>query len=141
MLHPGKSCPGSLTDISSPPMSQRQDRVNELLRREISAVLARDYEWPGQLVTVSEVEITQDFREAKVWMSVLGGHVQPVLDRLNSDHGRNQSRVMKRVVLKTTPIMTFRHDDSASKGVDMVNLLQEVDRIPKALDAADESSA
>jgi ribosome-binding factor A len=122
-------------------MSQRQDRVNELLRREISAVLARDYEWPGQLVTVSEVEITQDFREAKVWMSVLGGHVQPVLDRLNSDHGRNQSRVMKRVVLKTTPIMTFRHDDSASKGVDMVNLLQEVDRIPKALDAADESSA
>jgi ribosome-binding factor A len=122
-------------------MSQRQDRVNELLRREISAVLARDYEWPGQLVTVSEVEITQDFREAKVWMSVLGGYVQPVLDRLNRDHGRIQSRVMKRVVLKTTPIMTFRHDDSASKGVDMVNLLQEVDRIPKALDSEEEPSA
>ncbi|MFM2170276.1 MAG: ribosome-binding factor RbfA [Verrucomicrobiota bacterium] len=122
-------------------MSQRQDRVNELLRREISAVLARDYEWPGQLVTVNEVEITQDFREAKVWMSVLGGYVQPVLDRLNRDHGRIQSRVMKRVVLKTTPIMTFRHDDSASKGVDMVNLLQEVDRIPKALDSEEEPSA
>jgi ribosome-binding factor A len=64
-----------------------------------------------------------------------------VLDRLNRDHGRIQSRVMKRVVLKTTPIMTFRHDDSASKGVDMVNLLQEVDRIPKALDSEEEPSA
>ncbi|TAE91350.1 MAG: 30S ribosome-binding factor RbfA [Verrucomicrobia bacterium] len=118
-------------------MSQRQDRVNELLRREISAVLQRDYEWPGQLVTVSEVEITQDFREARVWMSIFGGHVQPVLDRLNRDHGRIQSKVMKRVVLKSTPILTFRHDNSAVTGVNMVNLLQEVDQIPKALDADD----
>lgn len=116
-------------------MSQRQDRVNELLRREISAVLQRDYEWPGQLVTVSEVEITQDFCEARVWMSIFGGHVQPVLDRLNRDHGRIQSKVMKRVVLKSTPILTFRHDNSAAKGVSMVDLLQEVDRLPKALDS------
>jgi ribosome-binding factor A len=116
-------------------MSQRQDRVNELLRREISAVIARDYEWPGQLVTVNEVDITQDFREARVWMSILGGHSQPVLDKLNRDHGRIQSRVMKRVVLKTTPVLTFRLDDSAAHGVDMVNLLQEVDRIPKAKDS------
>ena len=43
-------------------MSQRQDRVNELLRREISAVLAKDYEWRGMLVTVSEVDITQYFK-------------------------------------------------------------------------------
>jgi ribosome-binding factor A len=122
-------------------MSQRQDRVNELLRREISAVLQRDYEWPGQLVTVSEVEITQDFREARVWMSIFGGHVQPVLDRLNRDHGRIQSKVMKRFVLKSTPILTFRHDNSAVTGVSMVNLLQEVDQIPKALDSEDHDAS
>jgi ribosome-binding factor A len=119
-------------------MSQRQDRVNELLRREISAVLTKDYDWPGQLVTVNEVEITQDFREARVWMSILGGHTQPVLDKLNRDHGRIQSRVMKRVVLKSTPILSFRHDSSAIKGVSMVNLLQEVDLIPKAKDSEEE---
>ena len=116
-------------------MSQRQDRVNELLRREISAVIGKDYEWPGQLVTVNEVEITQDFREARVWMSILGGHAQPVLDKLNRDHGRIQSKVMKRVVLKSTPILSFRQDTSAVKGVSMVNLLQEVDLIPKAKDS------
>ena len=120
-------------------MSQRQDRVNELLRREISAVLSKDYDWPGQLVTVNEVEITQDFREARVWMSILGGHTQPVLDKLNRDHGRIQSRVMKRVVLKSTPILSFRHDSSAIKGVSMVNLLQEVDLIPKAKDSEEDA--
>ena len=121
-------------------MSQRQDRVNELLRREISAVIAKDYDWPGQLVTVNEVDITQDFREARVWMSILGGYAQPVLDKLNRDHGRIQSRVMKRVVLKSTPILSFRQDTSAVKGVSMVNLLQEVDRIPKAKDSDEAES-
>ncbi len=34
-------------------MGKRQDRVNELLRREISAVLQRDFEWKNALVTVN----------------------------------------------------------------------------------------
>jgi ribosome-binding factor A len=103
-------------------------------------VLRHDYEWPGMLVTVNEVEITQDFREARVWMSVLGGHAGAIVDRLNRDHGRIQSRVMKRVVLKTTPILSFRLDDSAKRGVEMVNLLEAVDQLPKARDAEEEST-
>lgn len=130
MLYLGESRPRTLIR-----MSQRQDRVNELLRREISTVIGKDYEWTGQLVTVHEVEITQDFREARVWMSIFGGYADPVIEKLNRDHGRIQSKVMKRVVLKTTPILQFRHDSSAARGVTMVNLLQEVDKLPKALDA------
>jgi len=53
-------------------MSQRLDRINELLRREISTVLQRDFEFGGALVTVSGVDITQDLREAKVFVGVLG---------------------------------------------------------------------
>ena len=41
-------------------MSRRTDRVNELLRREISSVLQRDFEWNGLLVTVNSVEVAQD---------------------------------------------------------------------------------
>jgi ribosome-binding factor A len=113
-------------------MSRRLDRVNELLRREIGAVVQKDYEWHGKLVTVSDVEVTQDLKEGKVWISVLGGDSSPVIARLNKDHGAIQSKVMKRVVLKSTPVLVFRHDSSAIRGVDMVNLLQEVDKIPKA---------
>lgn len=54
-------------------MAKRLDRVNELLRREISAVIQRDFEWNGALVTVSEVDVTQDLKEAKVFVSILGG--------------------------------------------------------------------
>ena len=114
------------------PMSRRTDRVNELLRREIGNVIQKDYEWHGKLVTVNEVEITQDLKEGKVWVGVLGGEAAPVIEKLNRDHGSIQSKVMKRVVLKSTPVLHFRHDASAVRGVDIVNLLDEVEKLPKA---------
>lgn len=119
-------------------MSRRLDRVNELLRREIGTVVQKDYEWNGKLVTISGVEITQDLKEGKVWTSVLGGDPTPIISKLNKDHGAIQKKVMKRVVLKSTPILRFCSDTSAERGVDMVNLLQEVDKLPKAPEAEEE---
>ena len=113
-------------------MSRRTDRVNELLRREIGNVIQKDYEWHGKLVTVNEVEITQDLKEGKVWVGVLGGEATPVIEKLNRDHGAIQGKVMKRVVLKSTPVLRFHHDASAVRGVGIVNLLDEVDKLPKA---------
>jgi len=113
-------------------MSRRLDRVNELLRREIGQVIQKDYEWHGRLVTVSDVEVTQDLKEARVWTSVLGGDSGPVIDKLNREHGTIQRKVMKRVILKSTPVLSFHHDASAVRGVSIVNLLEEVDKLPKA---------
>jgi len=113
-------------------MSRRLDRVNELLRREIGNIIQKDYEWHNRLVTVSDVEVTQDLKEGRVWIGVLGGEANSVLEKLNKDHGAIQSKVMKRVVLKSTPVLQFRHDSSAVRGVEIVNLLEEVDKLPKA---------
>ncbi|MGC4014113.1 MAG: 30S ribosome-binding factor RbfA [Luteolibacter sp.] len=121
-------------------MSKRLDRVNELLRREISAVVQKDYEWNGKLVTVNDVEVTQDLKEGKVWIGVLGGSHEPVIEKLNHDHGAIQSKIMKRIVLKSTPVLRFRFDGSAERGVDIVNLLQEVDKLPKAKDEPTDES-
>ena len=39
----------------------------------------------------------------------------------------------KRVVLRNTPRLSFRLDDSAQRGVDLVNLLDDIDKnLPKA---------
>jgi ribosome-binding factor A len=113
-------------------MSKRLDRVNELLLREISSVVQRDYEWRDRLVTVNAVEVTQDLKEAKVWVGVLGGHPDSVIDKLNHERGAIQAKVYKRVVLKSSPGLRFRYDGSAERGVEIVNLLQEVDKLPKA---------
>ncbi|MDA7930503.1 30S ribosome-binding factor RbfA [Akkermansiaceae bacterium] len=113
-------------------MAKRLDRVNELLRREISAVVQRDFEWNNALVTVSEVDVTQDLKEAKVFVSILGGSAPGILDQLERKRGFIQSKVSKRVVLRNTPVLMFRQDKSAVRGVDVVNLLDEVARLPTA---------
>ena len=113
-------------------MSRRMDRVNELLKREISSVLQRDFEFDGSLVTVNAVEVTQNLKEGRVFVGVLGGHEARVIERLNKEHGFIQSRVMKRVVLRNTPILQFVQDSSVERGVDIVNLLDEVAELPTA---------
>lgn len=115
-------------------MSRRLDKINELMRREISTFIQRDFDFPGTIVTVVDVEITEDLREGKVWVGVIGKlRASQVIDKLNTRRGLIQSEVAKRVVLRNTPRLTFRLDDSARRGVDIVNLLDEIEKtIPKA---------
>ena len=113
-------------------MSQRLDRINELMKREISTVVMKEFEFPNCLVTISEVVVTQDLQEAKVFVSVLGGDPQSVITKLRKRRGMIQGRTMKRVVLRCTPILDFRIDTSADRGVSVVNLLDEVARLETA---------
>lgn len=113
-------------------MSKRQDRVNELLKREISGVIQREFDFTNCLVTVNAVDVTPDLKEAKVYISVLGGGLASVLHKLKEKRGLIQSKVVKRVVLKNTPVLDFKGDDSVEKGIDIVNLLEQVDEIPTA---------
>lgn len=121
-------------------MAKRQHRVNELLRREISGVLQRDFEWKNALVTVSDVDVTQDLKEAKVFVSILGGSAPGILDQLERKRGFIQGKVSKRVVLRNTPVLMFRQDKSAVRGVEVVNLLDEVSQLPTAPLENEESS-
>jgi len=111
----------------------RLQRVNELLKREISAVIQREFEFKDSLVTVTGVDVTQDLKEAKVFVSVLGPGLGTVMQRLKEKRGMIQSRVTKRVVLKNTPVLDFRADDGTERGIGIVNLLDEVEEtVPKA---------
>ena len=121
-------------------MAKRQHRVNELLRREISGILQRDFEWKNALVTVSDVDVTQDLKEAKVFVSILGGSAPGILDQLERKRGFIQGKVSKRVVLRNTPVLMFRQDKSAVRGVEVVNLLDEVSQLPTAPLEDEESS-
>lgn len=114
--------------------AKRLDKVNELMKREISTVLQHDFEWVNTIVTVTDVEVTEDLKEAKVWISVIGKkHPKDVLRKLEDKRGYIQNAVAKRVVLRNTPRLMFRLDTSAQRGVSLVNLIDEIDKtLPKA---------
>ncbi len=52
-------------------MNHRPDRVASLIQGELSAMLVRDLEFPGALVTISEVTVTKKLDFARVEVSVL----------------------------------------------------------------------
>lgn len=112
-------------------MSQRITRVNELLKREISACIEKNFEFPDVLVTIHEVSTATDLKSAQVFLGVIGtpGQAQEVLDKLNRKRGFIQGVVMKRVVLRNTPQLTFVCDDSVERGVRVLNILDEIGEI------------
>lgn len=109
-------------------MSQRIARINELLKREISSVIDKSLEFPGNLVTIHDVETAADLKSAKVHVGVIGSGESDgsVVEKLNSKHGFIQNAVMKRVVLRYTPRFTFIPDHSIERGVRVLNILEEI---------------
>lgn len=114
--------------------TRRLDKVNELMKREIGSFVQKEFEWPGTIVSILDVEITEDLKEGRVWVGVVGRMAPAqVLAKLAKHRGLIQNAVSKRVILRNTPRLTFKHDDSAKRGVDLVNLLEDIEQnLPKA---------
>lgn len=114
--------------------TRRLDKVNELMKREIGTFIQKEFEWPGTIVSILDVEITEDLKEGRVWVGVVGRMAPTqVIEKLNRKRGEVQRAVSKRVVLRNTPKLTFKHDNSAQRGVDLVNLLDDIEmNLPKA---------
>jgi ribosome-binding factor A len=111
-------------------MSQRTERVDELLRQEIGAILGRDVSDPRiGFATVTEVETTPDLRHAKVWVSVIGQRAER--DETIAALGRAMPFVRRelfgRLRMKRVPELHVRLDDSAERGTRVLHLLHELE--------------
>lgn len=104
------------------------ERINELLKREISSCIEKHFEFPDILVTIHDVETAVDLKDATVHVGVIGSEAQSrdVLARLAARRGFIQSTVMKRVVLRNTPHLHFKADTSVERGVHILNILDEI---------------
>lgn len=109
-------------------MSQRISKVNELLKREIITCVERSFEFPDILVTIHAVDTAPNLRSAKVYVGIIGeeAKARDVITRLNKKSGFIQNEMMKRVVLRNTPMLTFVGDNSVERGVHVLSILDEI---------------
>ncbi len=114
-------------------MKHRLLRVNELLKRELSALLVREMTFENLLVTVNQVDVTPDLKSAHVYVSVLGSEGRKeVLPKLEANRATLQADLSKHVVLKYTPHLVFHLDDSIERGARVLEILQEIEPPPSA---------
>jgi ribosome-binding factor A len=124
------------------PVSQRTDRVDELLRQEISAILARDVADPRiGFATVTGVETTTDLQHATVWVSVIGDVAarRETLAALERAMGFVRRELGARLRLRRIPALRVELDASMEHGTRVLKILDELEHgnAPRAAQLAD----
>jgi len=107
----------------------RIDRVNELIKREISQIIREELQDPRiQFVTITNVEVSGDLRYARVSFSVLnsGQEAQKTLNGLNRARGLIRKLLGQRVTMRYTPEIEFIHDKSAEYSAFIEEKLKEI---------------
>lgn len=120
-------------------MSQRIDRVDELLRQEIGQILAKEVQDPHVgFATVTDVETTPDLRHARVWVSVIGDADRraETLAALERAMGYVRHELGTRLRLRRIPALHVALDDSAERGTRMLRILEELEQGHDAAGAA-----
>lgn len=111
-------------------MSQRIDRVDELLRQEIGALLAKEVADPRiGFATITDVETTPDLGHAKVWVSVIGQKADrdETLRALAQAMPFIRHELGKRLRIRRIPDLHVHLDDTAERGTRVLHLLQELE--------------
>jgi|SRR5215212_1272044 len=109
-------------------MTERTQRLDELLREEISGIVARELDDPRiGFVTITDVEVAPDLRHAKVWVSVIG----------SDDERRDTVRALARAMpfvrsrlgklrLKRIPELHVKLDTTAEQGTRLLRILDDL---------------
>ncbi len=111
--------------------SHRQLRVRELLKREIGEAIRREVPvHQAGLITVNEVEMTADLKQARVLLGFFGTSEQKKLAAglLNASRLRITDRVAKAVILKFTPKLRFLFDDSVERGNRVLRMIEDLEQ-------------
>ena len=111
-------------------MSQRTERVDELLRQEIGSIVSRDVADPRVgFATITSVETTPDLRHAKVWVSVIGQPAErdATLAALRHAMPFIRHELGTRLRIKRIPDLHVHLDDTAERGTRILQLLADIE--------------
>ena len=106
--------------------SRRMMRLNEVLRRDVSARLLSEVKDPRiGFITVLRAEIFDDYTRADIFVSVLEEDKIPsTLKALNRMKGFFQKDLSKTLGTRLTPILTFKCENSIKHSITMDHLIE-----------------
>lgn len=109
-------------------MKNRLVRVCEVLKREIGVIIRRELEFENTLVTVSDVDITPDLKQAHIFISALGAPAgrRKAMEALENHRVMFQTELSRRVQMKHTPHLNFRLDDAIERGTRVIDIMDEL---------------
>ena len=107
----------------------RLDRVTEAIRKEVSIIIHDELKDPRLgFVTITRVEVTKDYRQAKIFFSVLGKEEdhKKTQEALDSALGFIRKLIAERINLRFAPEIIFREDRSSEYSGRIQEVLDEI---------------
>lgn len=119
-----------MTRRSGKAPTQRQLRVGEEIRHALAQIIARaDFRDPALVdasISVSEVRVSPDLRNATVFVSDLGGgNTDEVVSGLNRASGHLRHEYSRQSTTKYIPRFKFKRDDALDEALKINRLLQD----------------
>jgi ribosome-binding factor A len=111
-------------------VSARTERVDQLLRQEIGAIVAREIGDPRiGFATITSVETTDDLRHAKVWVSVIGqpDEREAALAALRHAMPFVRHELGSRLRMRRIPDLHIHLDDTSERGTRILQMLAELE--------------
>ena len=109
----------------------RVEKLQELMKQEISQIILQELKDPRiGFVTVTQVAVTGDLREAKVYVSLMGNEkqVEDCWKGLQSSLGYIRREIGQRIRLRFTPEISFALDKSLDYSAHIQELLLKVQK-------------
>jgi ribosome-binding factor A len=111
-------------------MKQRQERLSELLKIEISEILLRRVKDPriSSFVTITQIKLSKDLRYAHVFVSIFGDEKtkKETLKGLESAKGFIKNEIGKDLRIRFIPEISFELDDSLERGDRILKILKDL---------------
>ncbi len=115
-------------------MRLRAHRVGEQMKKELGDIIGRKIKDPRiGFVTVTDVQVSGDLQQAKVYISVLGDEKakEETLKALTKATGFIRSEIGQRIRLRKTPEIYFEFDESLEYGSRIESILKELKKDDK----------
>lgn len=102
-----------------------------MLKRTLGEIVRRDFP-PGDigLITVNDVDVSADLKEAKVFVGVVGNPEakRRAMNLLNGRRGQLQFELGRTIVLRYTPKISFHLDESVERGNRILSIMEELEQ-------------
>ncbi|EGG72509.1 MULTISPECIES: 30S ribosome-binding factor RbfA [Staphylococcus] len=112
----------------------RAERVGEQMKQEIMDIVNNKVKDPRVgFLTITDVELTNDLSQAKVYLTVLGNdkEVDNTFKALHKATGFIKSGLGSRMRLRIIPELTFEYDESIEYGNKIERMIQELHKNDK----------
>lgn len=107
---------------------RRIEKVSALLQREVSQILNNDFAENYGLITITDIEVTADFKEAKIFVSLLDQDSEAKFIKEIGKKASGYQRLLgRKLKMRYTPKLSFIIDRYQEK-VDRVDeILKDID--------------